>query len=262
MKVIVLVAGYATRLYPLTLNTPKALLKIGDDTMLDFVMKKLTRVPEVDGVYLISNDKFYQNFEDWKNESNYPFPIKVLNDGTNTNETRLGAIGDIKFVIDHEKIDDDLMVLVSDNYFTFELADFYKYYKQTNRDVVLGTKFKDLDYLSKHFGVAILNNDGQVMDMVEKPGRVISDTGLYASYIYKKETLPLFDTYLNEGNSTDAPGNFVAWLHKRKPVYCYRFKGECYDIGTHEMYDEINAKFGKKRTVTATKKEPEQELQI
>ena len=243
MKVIVLVAGYATRLYPLTLNTPKALLKIGGETMLDFLMKKLEKVPNINDVYLVSNDKFYQNFEEWKNNSKYLFNIKVLNDGTNTNETRLGAIGDIKFVLDHENIDDDLMVLVSDNYFTFELSDFYDYYKQKDCDVVLGTKFDDLEYLSKHFGVAILDENGRVLDMFEKPGRIISDTGLYASYIFKKETLPKFNEYLAEGNSPDAPGNFIAWLHKRKPVYCYRFKGECYDIGTHEMYDELNKRF-------------------
>lgn len=250
MKAIILVAGYATRLYPLTLNTPKALLQIGDETMLDFVMKKLQKVSAVDEVYLISNDKFAKNFEDWAGNSNYDMPIHVLNDGTNTNETRLGAIGDIQFVLDHAKIDDDLMVLVSDNYFTFELTDFYDYYKEKQSDVVLGTKFKDLEYLSKHFGVAILNEDGQVMDMVEKPGRIISDTGLYASYIFKKETLPKFKEYLNEGNSPDAPGNFIAWLHKRKPVYCYRFEGECYDIGTKEMYNELNERFSKKETIT------------
>ena len=245
MKVIILVAGYATRLYPLTLNTPKALLKIGGDTMLDFVIKKLTKIPEINGVYLISNDKFYQNFVDWKENSNYPFDIQVLNDGTNTNETRLGAIGDIQFVLDNADIDEDLMVLVSDNYFTFELSSFYDYYKSIDKDVVLGTKFEDLEYLSKHFGVAILAEDGQVLDMFEKPGKIISDTGLYASYIFKKETLPMFKEYLNEGNSPDAPGNFIAWLHKKKPVYCYRFEGECYDIGTHEMYNKLNEKFGK-----------------
>ncbi|MBO5102960.1 MAG: nucleotidyltransferase family protein [Clostridia bacterium] len=245
MKVIVLVAGYATRLYPLTLNTPKALLKIGEDTMLDFVMKKLTKIPEVDEVYLISNDKFSQTFQNWADNANYSFNIKVLNDGTNTNETRLGAIGDIQFVLENTNIDDDLTVLVSDNYFTFELSDFYDYYKNKQRDVVLGTKFEDLEYLSKHFGVAIIDEDDRVLDMVEKPGRVISDTGLYASYIFKKETLPMFKVYLDEGNSPDAPGNFIAWLHKRKPVYCYRFEGECYDIGTIDMYNTLVEKFNK-----------------
>lgn len=245
MKVIVLVAGYATRLYPLTLNTPKALLKIGEDTMLDFVMKKLTKIPEVDEVYLISNDKFSQTFQNWADNANYSFNIKVLNDGTNTNETRLGAIGDIQFVLENTNIDDDLTVLVSDNYFTFELSDFYNYYRNKQRDVVLGTKFEDLEYLSKHFGVAIIDEDDRVLDMVEKPGRVISDTGLYASYIFKKETLPMFKVYLDEGNSPDAPGNFIAWLHKRKPVYCYRFEGECYDIGTIDMYNTLVEKFNK-----------------
>ncbi len=245
MKVIVLVAGYATRLYPLTLNTPKALLKIGEDTMLDFVMKKLTKVPEVDEVYLISNDKFSQTFQNWADNANYAFNIRVLNDGTNTNETRLGAIGDIQFVLENTNIDDDLTVLVSDNYFTFELSDFYNYYRNKQRDVVLGTKFEDLEYLSKHFGVAVIDEDDRVLDMVEKPGRVISDTGLYASYIFKKETLPMFKVYLDEGNSPDAPGNFIAWLHKRKPVYCYRFEGECYDIGTIDMYNTLVEKFNK-----------------
>ncbi len=245
MKAIILVAGYATRLYPLTENTPKALLKLGDETILDFLMKKLEKVESVNDVYLVSNHKFAKTFEDWAEKSDYRFNIKVLDDGTSTNETRLGAIGDIQFAIEKEKIDDDIMVLVSDNYFSFELSDFYNFGKEKNSDVVLGTKFDDLEYLSKNFGVAVLDKNDRVVEMVEKPGKVISDTGIYASYIYKKDTVPMFKKYLDEGNSHDAPGNFVAWLCKRKPVYCYKFKGECFDIGTHEIYNKLCSRFEK-----------------
>ncbi len=243
MKVIVLCAGYATRLYPLTLNTPKALLKVGNTSILDLLMNELQTLPNVNEVNIVTNSKFYSNFEDWNNKNNYNLTIKVIDDGTKTNETRLGAIGDIQFCIEKQNIDDDVMVLVSDNYFTFKLSDFYNYYKQKDSDVVLAAKFDDLEYLSKHFGVAVVGDDDLMLDMVEKPGRIISDTGLYGLYILKKNSVRRIRDYLDEGNSHDALGNFISWLHKKSPVYCYKFKGECYDIGTREMYDTLNERF-------------------
>lgn len=247
MKAIVLVAGYASRLYPLTLNTPKALLTLNNVTLLDFLMGKVEEIDVIDEVILVSNDKFYHNFIEWKDTYTGSKKITILNDGTTSNETRLGAIGDIQFAIDKLNIDDEIMVLVSDNYFTFSLKDFYNFYREKQSDCIIVTEFEDLEYLGKNFACVKLGEDNRIVGMVEKPGG-IPDTniGAYASYIYKKDTVKMIKQYLDEGNNKDAPGNFPSWLHTRKPVYAYSFEGECYDIGTIEVYNKLNNELSNK----------------
>lgn len=246
MKAIVLVAGYASRLYPLTLNQPKALLTLNGVTLLDYLMDKISELDIIDEVILVSNDKFYKNFLEWKDSYKGDKKITVLNDGTTSNETRLGAIGDTQFAIEQLNIDDEIMLLVSDNYFTFSLKDFYDFYKKKNGDCVLVTEFDDLEYLGRCFACVKLGDNDTITDMVEKPGG-IPDTnlGAYASYIYTKDTVKLFKQYLDEGNNKDAPGNFPSWLYKRKPVYAYSFTGECYDIGTIDVYNKLNEEMSK-----------------
>lgn len=243
MKAIVLVAGYASRLYPLTLNTPKALLTLNGITLLDYLMEKVEEVDVIDEVILVSNDKFYKNFVEWKETYLGRLKITVLNDGTKTNETRLGAIGDTNFAIEKLNIDEEIMLLVSDNYFTFSLKDFYDFYLEKQSDCILVTEIEDLEYLAKNFAVVNLNKDGQVTKMVEKPGGIPdSNIGAYASYIYTKDSVRMIKEYLNQGNNKDAPGNFPSWLYTRKPVFAYQFKGECYDIGTIDVYNKLNDK--------------------
>lgn len=248
MKAIVLVAGYAVRLYPLTENKPKGLLKLGDKTLLDYLFEKLERVEAVDEAILISNNKFYNQFCDWANAYEGRIKTKVLNDYTNSNEDRLGAIGDMQYVIDKCKIDDEVMVLVSDNYFDFELTDFYNYYKEKNTDCILGTEFKDIEKIRNKYGVAVLDENDRVVNMVEKPSNPPSKFVVYASYLYTKDTVRMIKEYLEEGNNKDAPGNFVSWLYKKKPVHAFRFEGECHDIGSIEVYNELNERF-KERSI-------------
>lgn len=247
MKAIVLVAGYASRLYPLTLNTPKALLTLNGITLLDYLMAKVAEIDVIDEVILVSNDKFYQNFLDWKETYKGNKKITVLNDGTSTNETRLGAIGDTQFAIDQLGIDEEIMLLVSDNYFTFSLKDFYDFYQKKQGDCILVTEFDDLEYLGKNFACVKLGENDTITGLVEKPGG-IPDTniGAYASYIYTRDTVKMIKQYLDEGNNKDAPGNFPAWLYKRKPVYAYSFEGECYDIGTIDVYNKLNNELSNK----------------
>lgn len=246
MKAIVLVAGYASRLYPLTLNTPKALLTLNGVTLLDYLMEKVADIDVIDEVILVSNDKFYNNFLEWKNTYTGNKKITVLNDGTSTNESRLGAIGDTQFAIDKLGIDEEIMLLVSDNYFTFSLKDFYDFYQKKQGDCLLVSEFDDLEYLGKNFACVKVGENDRIIGMVEKPGG-IPDTniGAYASYIYTKDSVKMIKQYLDEGNNKDAPGNFPAWLYKRKPVYAYSFVGECYDIGTIEVYNLINERMSK-----------------
>ena len=242
MKAVVLVAGYATRLYPLTENQPKGLLKLNNKTILDYLFEKLEKVDAVDQAILVSNDKFYTHFTGWANNYTGNLKIDVINDKTTSNEDRLGALGDLQLAIDTFNIQDEIMVLVSDNYFTYELTDFYDFYKQKNTDCVIGSKFEDLEYLGKNFGVAVLDENGKVLDMEEKPGIPKSNVGIWASYIYTKDSVALLKEYLAQGNKKDAPGNYPSWLYKRKPIHAFIFEGECYDIGTIEVYNQLNEK--------------------
>lgn len=246
MKAIVLVAGYASRLYPLTQNKPKALLTLNGTTLIDFLMKKVEEVKEIDDVILVSNHKFYDQFCDWIKTYHGRLKLTVLDDGTTTNEDRLGAIGDTQYAIEKMHIDDEIMLLVSDNYFTFTLKELYDYHKQKNADVLLVSHFDDLEYLGKHFACVTVDENSKITGMVEKPGGIPNtDMGAWASYIYTKDSVKLIKTYLDEGNNKDAPGNFPAWLYKRKPIYAYAFKGECYDIGTIDVYRSLDEKLKK-----------------
>ena len=186
MKAIMLVAGYATRLYPLTENQPKGLLPLAGRPIIDYTFDKLEEIKEIDEAILVSNHKFYNHFIKWGNNYNGRIKISVLDDGTTCNEDRLGAIGDIQFAIDSCNIDDEIMVLVSDNYFTYSLKEYFNYYKEVNSDCILGTTFEDLDYLAHHFAVATINENDIVTSLVEKPGIATSNIGVYATYIYKK----------------------------------------------------------------------------
>ena len=238
MKAIILAAGYATRLYPLTLNMPKALLPIGGKPIIDHIVAQMDTVEELDEIYVVSNDKFAGHFEEWAKTAVSRVPIKVLNDGTTDDSNKRGAIGDISFVIDEMQIDDDLMVIAGDNFFTYSLKDYVRFFREKDRDCVCVKVWEDESQLSQ-FGIALLDWQGKVLDIEEKPAKPKSNTVVFAPDLYKKDTVPMFAEYLAAGNKPDAPGNFPAWLYHRKEVFAYTFDGECYDVGTPESYHEV-----------------------
>lgn len=244
MIAIILAAGYATRLYPLTINKPKALLPINNKPIIDYIIDEIETIEPVKEIIVISNHKFADCFFEWAKESKRKKKLTVLDDGTTTEETRRGAIGDILFAIKEKNIDDELLVVAGDNFFTYKLKDYYDYYVKKDRDCVCVKKFDNRELL-KQFGVALLDENGRVLDIEEKPKEPKSDTAVYATYMYKRDTVPMFSQYIEEGNKPDAPGYFVEWLYKRKEVYAYTFEGECYDIGTPESYKEVCEEFEK-----------------
>ncbi|MDR1541472.1 MAG: nucleotidyltransferase family protein [Clostridiales bacterium] len=248
MKAVILVAGYATRLYPLTLNMPKALLEVQGKKIIDYIVEQINAVEDVDGIYVVSNHKFASHFEEWAESAHAKAPVKVVDDGTTNEENRRGAIGDISYVLEEEMIDDEVVVIAGDNLFTFELARYYEYYKKTGTDCVCVKRINDKEAL-KQFGVALLDENNLVTELVEKPREPKSDCVVFATYMYKKDTIPLFRRYLDEGNKPDAPGYFVEWLCKIRPVHAYVMDGECYDIGTPAAYEQaqklVLAKRGK-----------------
>lgn len=244
MKCIFLCAGYATRLFPLTENFPKALLKIGGRPLLDYILDEVNSLDEVDEIFLVTNAKYTPHFETWANEKNNTKKITVINDGTYTNDDRLGAIGDINFTIEKCGIKDDVLIIAGDNLFTFKLRNFVDFYKEKKAPSVCVREEEDINLL-KRVGVALLDEQNKILDFEEKPAEPKSKYAVYAEYIYPKEILPVFKEYLQEGNSNDAPGNFVAYLYKKMPTYAYAFKGECYDVGTHDALAYVNELYSK-----------------
>ena len=242
MIALILAAGYATRLYPLTLNMPKALLPIDNKPIIDYIVEQIETIDEVKEIVVISNHRFAPNFFEWAENGSFKKNLSVIDDGTTSEETRRGAIGDILFAIEEKKIDDEILVVAGDNFFTYSLKDYYDFYREKDRDCVCVKKFDNRELL-KQFGVAVLDENGRVLEIEEKPSKPKSDTAVYATYMYKKDTVPLFRTYIEEGNKPDAPGYFLEWLYKRKDVYAYAFDGECYDIGTPESYRSVCEEF-------------------
>ena len=247
MIAIVLAAGYATRLYPLTKDKPKALLQIGGKTLLDHIVDKLDEIGAVTQTVVVSNDKFFGHFSEWGEKRYGRAPGKpgavILNDGTVSEDARRGAIGDIQFAVEELSLDDEVIIIAGDNFFTFPLSGLYGYYKKMDSDCVVVKKLADPNAL-KSVGVAVVAPDMRVIEFEEKPQNPKSDLAVYATYVYKRETLPMFAEYLSAGNPKDAPGNFPAWLCKRKSVYAYEFAGECYDVGTPKAYSDLCEIYG------------------
>lgn len=242
MKAIILAAGYATRLYPLTKDMPKALLPVAGRTILDRLLDGMRAIPEMDHIHLVTNHRFAPAFEKWRQAAQTHCPITVHDDGTISNEDRLGAVGDIAFVLERARIDDDLFVAASDNLFTFPLSDFAADFRRHGRDLLLGTRIDDVDTL-RRYAVATLDGENRVLSLVEKPQEPQSHIGICAIYLYRRDTIPLFPAMISEyraaGKRPDAPGYFAEWLCKRKEVRVYLAGGECVDIGTVESYREV-----------------------
>lgn len=246
MKAIILAAGYATRLYPLTKYTAKPLLTIGDRTILDRMMDKLEKVNEIDDIFIVTNDKFYSSFVTWQQNYAGNKYVKIINDHTRSNDNRLGAIADIQYVLDHEQIDEDVMVLAGDNIFDFELSAFITFYKQVQDDCITAHELHDRDELQRT-GVVELDSNGRVLSFEEKPKQPKSNLAVPPFYIYQQTTLPLIQTYLDEGGNPDAPGNFIPWLITQKDVYAYKFIGICDDIGTIESYQKVQEQYAENK---------------
>lgn len=247
MKVLLLNAGYATRLYPLTENMPKSLLPLGSKLIIDYILDSIDSMKDVSEIILISNSKFASQFQDWADslDRTGKAPICVLDDGTDSPDNMRGAIGDIKFAISEKNVDEDICIMAGDNIFTYDINDMYSFFREKDADTLVAIYVPEKHQLQK-LAVAILDEDGRILDMSEKPKEPKSNWGIYATYFYKKETVRLIDEYLAEGNSPDAPGNFPSWLYKKQPVYAFKAQGDCIDIGTLENYEKTKKEYENK----------------
>jgi glucose-1-phosphate thymidylyltransferase len=228
MKALILAAGYATRLYPLTETAAKPLLPVGDRPMLDYLLERIRAVDAVDAIHVVTNHKFAGAFTEWAATRD----VIVHDDGTTSEDDRLGAIGDIEFVVDSAELaGDDLLVVAGDNLFDYSLADFVAWW-QTKDDAsaVVLYDVGDLELVKKYSSVDV-DGDDRLLAFTEKPDNPTSTLIATAAYLYHRSHVPLLHTYLAEGNAPDQPGRFLAWLVPRAPVYGYAARGEWRDIG-------------------------------
>ncbi len=240
MKAIILAAGYATRLYPLTENMPKALLPVGNQPILQHLFDAFADNKDIDEIHIVSNTRFYNQLADWAESVKHLYSQKIVvwNDGTTSNENRLGAIGDILFVLEKTKIDDDLFIAASDNLLSEKLTKYFEYFKTHKCNLLLAGRMSDIEEC-RRYAILQLDEENRVISLEEKPENPRTDIAAYAEYTYTRETLPLFRQYIEEGNNPDSPGHFPEWLYKRKEVRAFLYGGECVDIGTVKMYNEI-----------------------
>jgi len=237
MKAVILAAGYATRLQPLTNDVPKHLLPVGGRPMLDWVLDRVGDVQEVDAVHLVTNSRFAPVFRRWADEHS----VAVHDDGTASNDDRLGAVGDLQLVVEEAQLDDELIVLAGDNLFEFSLSRFVAWWRakpQPSGAVPLHD-VGDLE-LATQYGIADTDALDRIVRFVEKPSNPSSTLASTLVYVLPPEHVGLVHTYLAEGQSPDNAGSFLGWLAAREPVYGYRFDGAWYDIGDHDQLLEAD----------------------
>ncbi|MGA3170676.1 MAG: nucleotidyltransferase family protein [Chthoniobacteraceae bacterium] len=247
MNVLILAAGYATRLYPLTLTKAKPLLTVAGKPMIEWVMDNLAPVPGIDCVYVVTNNKFAADFQAWADDYNTRQPkmrFKIVNDGSTSDSDKLGAIGDINLVISRENLAaDDLIVVAGDNLFSQSLEGFAV--EARKHPAAIATyDVGDLEAIKKYNNIAT-DPQGRVIDFEEKPQHPKNTITGIALYYYSKEVVPMFAQYIAGGNNPDQPGRFVQWLYKLKPVYTHLIGGTWFDIGSKETLEEANVIFQK-----------------
>lgn len=240
MKCLILAAGYATRLYPLTENFPKPLLTVGDRTILDWLIDDIDTSGLVDEYVVISNHKYACHFESWAKSKKQK--ITVVDDGTDSNETRLGAVKDIQFAIDSLHIDDDMIVIAGDNVLDFSLTRFISYAKEKNASCIMRYYEPEEKKLLK-CGVVTIDSNDKVLEMTEKSPTPATHWCCPPFYYYTGDDARLVGKGIDSGCGTDAPGSYIAWLCTQTTVYAMEMPGSRYDIGNLESYEKVKAEY-------------------
>src|SRR5580765_1526202 len=245
MKIIILAAGYATRLYPLTLTRPKPLLPVAGKPMIDHVLDNLAPIGGIDRVYIVTNAKFAGQFQEWADEYHAresKLDFTIVNDGSTDDRNKLGAIGDLHLVLTREKLDDDIIVVAGDNLFSQTLEGFGQFARQKKAPVLAVYDVGNVEEIKKYNAIT-MDGTSQITFFEEKPKQPASTLTGIALYYYPKSSLPLINQYIAERNNPDQPGRLVQWLYPRTPVYTWRVPGIWFDIGSKDALDEANRVF-------------------
>ncbi|MBN3038945.1 MAG: nucleotidyltransferase family protein [Candidatus Omnitrophica bacterium] len=245
MKSLILAAGYATRMYPLTLNKPKPLLPIAGKPAVEYIVSRLEEVDEIDEILVVTNEKFFKNFQAWHGQFSSTKPIKIINDKSVSEHDRLGAIGDVQYVIEREKLNDDILIIAGDNLLELGLRGFVDFAKHRAPASSVGLyNLNDLEAVKRYSQVE-LNSEYRIVSFVEKPENPTSTLVAKCIYFFSKSELGLISEYIRSGGTTDQPGHYISWLSKRVTVYGFVFSGRWYDIGNQEIYKKANDDFAK-----------------
>ena len=240
MKCLILAAGYATRLYPLTENFPKPLLKVGEKTILDWLVDDIASANAVDEYVVISNHKYAHHFEAWAKEK--PQKITVVDDGTDSNETRLGAVKDIQYAMETLGLDDDMLVIAGDNVLDFSLTKFVAYAKEKQTSCIMRYYEPNRQKLLK-CGVVTMDENDRVLCMTEKSPTPATHWCCPPFYYYAREDAKRVAQGIESGCGTDAPGSYIAWLCAQAAVHAMEMPGKRYDIGNLESYEKVKAEY-------------------
>lgn len=249
MKLIVLGAGYATRLYPLTLDQPKPLLSVAGKPMIEHVLDNLGPISEIDRVYVVTNAKFAGHFQRWADiygRTNSARQIEIVNDRSTDDANKLGAIGDINLVLNEAEIDDDIIVVAGDNLFSDNLQAFAELCRRQDAPVLGVYDVGSLEEIRKYNAIEIDDTD-RITFFEEKPEQPKSTLTGIALYYYPRASLPLIRQYLAEGNNPDQPGRLVQWFYRRTPFYVWRVPGIWYDVGSKETLAEADRIFSQSK---------------
>jgi len=238
---IILAAGYATRLYPLTLNKPKPLLEIDKKPMIEHSIKKIEETNSIDQIYIVTNDKFKSHYRKWLKTFKSRLMIEIISDGTTSNEDKLGALGDINYVINSKSIDNDLLIIAGDNLFELSLSKLINIFQGRKNTIIVLHDVKDKE-LAKQYGVVEIKDD-IVISFEEKPPNPKSTLISTGIYLFPKTTLSLIKEYINQGNNPDKSGNFIEWLYKKNKVYALVTEEAWYDIGSFEQLERAKKYF-------------------
>lgn len=248
MKVIILAAGYATRLYPLTLTQPKPLLPVAGKPMVEYVLDNLAPIGGIDRIFVVTNNKFAGHFQNWADnyrETKAKLNFTIVNDSSTDDSNKLGAIGDIHYVLKNQKVDDDLIIVAGDNLFSEKLEGFGAFVREKNAPVLAVYDVGNLEEIKKYNSISV-DAAGRITFFEEKPKNPTSTITGIALYYYPKAALKLIEQYIAEGNNPDQPGRLVQWLYPRTPFYTWRVPGIWYDIGSRETLEEANEIFAKR----------------
>ncbi|MFH0913282.1 MAG: nucleotidyltransferase family protein [Candidatus Omnitrophota bacterium] len=243
MKALILAAGYATRLYPLTREYPKPLLKVGQRPIIDYIIDKLQGLEEIDEIIVVTNSKFMPQFKKWRLSLKIKKRISLIDDLTSSHKDKRGAIGDMHFVINKKRLKDDLLVIGGDNLFDGGLEGFLSFVKNNPHPVIGAYNIRDMRQ-ARRYGVIKLDRKNRIIDFKEKPKNPKSTLIAMCVYYFPKKRIGLIEEYLKSRvNKHDATGFYIDWLRKKAPVYGFVFDGCWYDIGDHKFYDQAKKNF-------------------
>jgi glucose-1-phosphate thymidylyltransferase len=240
VKVLLLAAGYATRLRPLTETVAKPLLPVGGRPMADWILDRVVDSREVDAVHVVTNSVYAPAFERWAQDKD----VVVHDDGTSSNDDRLGALGDVRFALrDGRLAGDDLLVIAADNLFEFPLSRYIDFWRSKGHGSALAVYQLADPSLAPLYGVVELDENDRIVGMEEKPEHPKSDVVATAMYLFSHAHVTLLERYLDEGNAPDPPGRYVSWLCEREPVYGFRFSEQWLDIGDPQQLLEADNRY-------------------